>query len=693
MNDARTILVLGDSLACGLGLYSTGFLDILSETEGFDQPLRVLNPASFNCTSADILAQYRDLPRERLPDALVIALGNCDPCGFGYRKKAALRNRPKRSAALQRRHHQAHGLLRRNPPFLFRRMAGTGGRAVPVDEFKANLDTLLRRTAKDGIPVILVIPSSNPHFPPANNLGNFFCYNIFGLDAALPHNGMGEDVELLRVLRQDAAGRLEEARTGYEELAHRQDEIRAIALNNLASLAFRASDWPAAETLLGRALEQAGPGSLLIRYNQALLALARNRESEAERLFQEIREEDFATYRINAAYENALAETASGFGHVTSIGMPGRGTRDYVDYCHPMPGVHKRLARELAQALGKALSLGSGPHAPEIRQLAWNPDRAAGFKTDFFTHFGITVPPHAHWCRELSKKAEEFSGKYSRLLACAGHMTKDTLLNAENVILAHPLFGCPAFLNRIHPKERSDQGRVPELFFLRLMRPLYQRYEASPELSRRMGRAAPLVPSHRKTSRWFGNLGLENKPPDLAALEKAHQCLDWEAVLDRCKALLAHHLEQEPSYGLKYRSISYWFMREAILFGTPSSPLMLCRRLDLLKLADTCLFHFALADQDTLHPGMVRLADMVGELHDLHERHLSKIALPAISPEASAAYKRDIALFRDERMRFENKDAAAGDIFIPEIDDKAPAPQGLPLHPGQDAMTAKSRTP
>lgn len=642
MINTLEILILGDSFATSLGCFERNFLDVF-QRKGFHRPVRITNPSTFNMTSADALVLLRDYAQRGLRfGAVVLALGNCDSCGFGYSKKVY----PFAQKWLARRYDRAvkkrMPLLRRHPPFTFRAIDPTrieGRGAVQPKDFQANLAAAAKLARSMGAKVIVLSLNANRLFPPCNNTGNYSFYKVFGLESRIPYSGLGECGELNAALFQHDHGDRALAESLYLELeaARAKDEVADICRNNRAALAFAAGQHEKALALLAPLANGRSPVRPILLFNMALAMQALGNQEQSRALFAEAFETDFGSYRTRSAYREGARRASEGalLLDCDEMARP----EDYVDYCHPSQAAHERLAL----ALEDALELQPGRHAPQLAYDPVNPDQCLGFADDFFWYFQINVLPHAGAASALAGEAD---GEYARLLKAMDTPVGDPGLAFRNAILAHPLFGSDSFLRQRHPRLKCDQGRVPEFFFLRHMLPAYRLCETRPELLDGLGPLAQYVPSARKMSQWWDALRLPALAGQDVLAREAGALVDWDTVAERLEKLLRHHVSAGAVYPTRVRSISTWFMRESLIFSPVSHMDMLFRRMDLWKVADTALFCRAYGPASG--PARARIehaARRGGELVTLHRSHVAGLAPARPDPAAMDRYARDLAAF------------------------------------------------
>ncbi|MGE4553375.1 MAG: hypothetical protein AB7D57_09690 [Desulfovibrionaceae bacterium] len=641
-----TVLVLGDSASAVTGSHVENHLDMFRGV-AWDRPVRIVTPSAVGMTMSDALLHYREQAPELRPDAVVVYLGNCDACAYGPAKPRLRRWSPERVAAANAKFKRATPLALRNKPFQFREFdlaANALTPCVPPADYEVQLAELAGAVLADGGALVLVNPVSKADYPPCNNIGNFLYYKIFGLHERLPLRPCLAADRLTQAIRLHEAGRTQEADDIYYGVGEaRRGEFRHIALNNRAAMRFDAGRLDEAEALLREIPEAGNPLYSIVLFNLARVAEARGDAAGAAALRERARTLDLGTYRVTAPYRQAVARVARRFeGRAALLDMaPLAADADFVDYCHPDRAACVRLHRRLREELEGALGLAAGDVRAEVAYLPLNPDRYAGGQGDFYQYYQFAVAPDPAAAEAVVAAAAHQD--YPALLEENAAFSPDAGRRHVVSILSHPVLGLPGFLAAHPPARGLDQGRVAEFYFLRHLAPAYAAL-AGPGLPFPPGDFEPLLPLPDKFRAWWATTGEPGADPE--TLRRTLAGLDWAQVWARAAALLDFHLRREPSLAERCRTISYWFFRESLIFGTASHPLAMTDRLTLWKVMDTCLL--CAWGLEPGHPGRAGLDGALERLRRIlaaHRRHLGLWAARpyAMPPEALEAYRRDLA--------------------------------------------------
>ena len=609
----KNVLVLGDSFATPLGTNKGNFVDAFIENSRYDDKLHFLNPSTFNVTSADALEFFRKAVSLYDLKLVVVALGNCDSCGFGFIKRRFPFGGSQLSAWYDKKIKKSNPLLLRNRPYQFANLPVFKEikSCVNSGQFTKNIKTIAKLAEKSNIPVVFLHIKGNETFPPCNNIGNFTYYKVFGLKTKLPYVADQDSQSLIDALSSHDQGRYEDAKQLYQTIVttHTNTELEHIARNNLGAIHYDEGNVSAACAELEKIPSTTAMFPLIL-YNKALA-------SNDDQLLQEAFQQDRGTYRVSAQQKERALSELSDHQNVTLIDLTSTmPDSEFVDYCHPEKLVHRKIYQELEPTIRSILSLKNGTFSPTTNYLPWNPDRAVGFENDFFNHFLLTVTPDNNFVSKVIQRAKT---DYQTQLVALESPSRSTKAHSIAIISAHPLFGSLSFLNQIHPKERVDQGRLPELFFLRHMMPLYDRVELN----------IPWVPNTTKVEQWIENLNLRSRILDLEKANSISQGIDWDNVLKRCQMLLLHTLAKEPVLFNKLRTITYWFFREAMVFGPHSEPSMLYDRLSILKAVDSIIFFQATQRKE--HSSWTQYEELLQQIYRvvaIHEKYLQNVRAP-----------------------------------------------------------------
>lgn len=650
------MLALGDSALATLGGCHDNALDLLERDARYDRALHIDNGCVVGMTSADARIHFDGLSRTGHYAALILYLGNCDACGFGPVKPYTplwLGGWPARRASRRRQRDQP--FARRNPPFAYRDLPHVDeppSRCVSPADHARHLRKIVQRAERVSMPVVLIVPASKPDFPPCNNTGNHLYYRLVNVPDRL---GFPEDEEIAPLLEAYAhhrEGELERARSAYRSSIESSVgwERRAIAANNLAAVEVELGDTREARALLERASTEGGPLRAMALFNLGVLLSLENDPEAAERLFEEAREADTGTYRVTGAYQEVMRQCAEGQPGVRAIDCASMlSPAHFVDYCHPTSEGHRILSQHVREALESLLPLVPGAHAPAVRSLPLHPDSWTGARGSFWDLLGI-VPDGQDEGYGQALIALAGSVDYAACIDGSGDPLEPTRRRMQLRMLRHPLFGCREVLERLPPAASCDRGRLPELYVLRHSTAWMaeaQRSEPGREVCERL---SSFLPDPARLGRWRDGLDVPPERRESEFLLAPPTDLVRE-VASRVATLMARHLEAGPVQSDRYRTISFWFLREALLFGTPSHHSQLCDRTTLFDLAGACVWGLVVTSADAPEGRDFRtLTELLCNVAATHAEHLEPFAtrLYAMDDEARERYRAAMSALRSD---------------------------------------------
>ena len=339
MKNTIDILVLGDSAFSGLGGRFLNALDYFPLQRQYDRPVRFFNGAMTGMTSADAAIHIKELTGRNDYDALIVYLGNCDPCGFGYIKSKKRFLNHWLSVRIENfLYRRKNPLSKRNEPYRFREgllPSKEIRRVVSPEDFVSFLSMIIKQCRDSNIPLILINPISKVDFPPCGNLGNSIFYRIFNIsddrsfDNPGPAAGLAEASEAHPQIISESAG----------------IEQRIIAKNNLAAIYFNRGDLRMAADLLREVSSEENPLYPVILFNRALTYSSMGEEGRAKEAFEEAHRSDKGTYRISGQYRRAISEILRKDKEgVIEIDLEKHlSSDDMIDYCHPDEEGHRKI--------------------------------------------------------------------------------------------------------------------------------------------------------------------------------------------------------------------------------------------------------------------------------------------------------------------------------------------------------------
>ncbi len=617
-------MVIGDSAAASLGVVAETFPEILGRGR---LPRRVINAALVGMTSADAVALFDGLARDLEPgDAVVICLGHCDASGFGPLKPRFPFLAPILRRAIQPWYQSLNPWSVRSSPYEFTSRTSFVETlpCVAPDEFEANLGDLVRRARRRRLRVILLNPFGQRWFPPANHFPSALFLRVFGGAEHHPFAASGGS-ELPHALSEHQAGHLEAAQWLYRKIrAEGGPTARCVAWNNEAEIAFSRGDAERALGLCRRAAAEETPLALVSRFNKALALRKLGFADAAERTAAAVLDDDRGSYRISSAHREAarrVADACAGpdlsYLDLAELLEPD----DVMDYCHPTPAGHGKIAEAIEERLsqGESASPTGDPCASLVEYRYGNPDYALGGDEDFFDHFHLRVSPPDPRPASLADRSRAVP--YERILAAQSGLAPlpDGVDRGGLDVLAHPFLGWSRLLAFAPPEEPTDLGAAPSFYRLRLGASVLADGEARNNAVKAAPNLDPILPRPDRLESWIHAIGVSECCLEKRALKEAvEDGLKSGAIFDRIEARIARALGEGHQPGNRWRTSRSWFFREALWFGTPSSEWIFLDREGIAAAAESLVMIDAIADEESTRTRarerLAALGDEVGRL-------------------------------------------------------------------------------
>lgn len=577
MSNTLRVLVLGDSALSGTGASLPNAIGILADSMKINRPVELVNGSAIGMTSADARAHFEELSRNEHFDAVVVYVGNCDASSFGAAKPDLVKiGRHYRLRKLAK-NRARYAYAKRTRPLYFKKMPACSKmptRCVSPDDFSAHLIAMVALARKKDTIMIVLNPVAQRLFPPCNNTGNFVFYQIPNLRHKLELKEIPE--RLKQPWSLECRDELQSSQQVYNDLLSKPtcDETDFIAAMNSAALLCESGKWSDAMSTLDRISTQS-PMLPLVIYARAVLFSVQGREKEAEYLFDSAYMQDSGSYRITPAYRqkiNQLKDETQN-SRLWIIDLATELVDDNIlDYCHPDIKGQQKIAQLIQETLYKSLNLSPGNYNASLNYLPLNPDRYTGMQDNFFKYFGVITASDNDMAKKIVKDAS--------------HMDYTTLLNNEpdfadshfdrifHRLVIHPVMGCKEFLMTSPPVSDIDQGSLCELYHLRhisaaLDWPAFKNYTST----------KGLLPQQELIRLWWPGLKTSTVLTSEAELIACLSAVKPEQALSRTAQLLLNLCDQGWVANDRCRTISHWFMREALIFGSTSHYLMYTNRL------------------------------------------------------------------------------------------------------------------
>lgn len=652
----KKILILSDSVLTSVGTRFNNAIDILCNEIFFSSQVEVINYSVIGLTTADALLYLQEIVSKTKIDLLIVYLGNCDASGFGYLKPdAKFYPRKYYVSKINSKYRKQNSLSRRNKPFQFvdhNFKSNKPVRCVSPDDYSNNLNRIIKVCDKTGTGVVLINPVSKLNFQPCNNTGNYIYYKLCGIYDNFDYPFDEGTSPLVEAISLQNKGKLEESLERYTDIIQNLragNEQISICKNNKAVIYFELGEFDNACELI-ESIDTQNCLREIIEYNKAHIFFNSGRKAEAEKILISVRESDTGTYRITNAYREKIFELVNrNKGGIELIDLADKiYDFHFYDYCHPTINGHKIIADLLIEKMIEMLKLEKGDKQPHQIQVPVNPDKYAGFKSSFFDYFGITSESSADFSKSLLFEIENSS--YEDMLHKFYSVNIDQQLKNRLRILCHPLFGTKEFLTEFPPNNSIDQGQLPEFYFVRSLLPLLNDPNKNQYLIQRFPLISQILPNINKIKIWWSFSPLDEKIYDKEKLAKIFTKKILIEIEQRCLKFIDEMLSNEPVVYNKYRSITYWFFRESMLFGTASDTNIFIDRIGIFYAVTSCVFATWFLGKDTEEARPFNeILILIEKLLQIHENYLSVYAdkIYDIPKNHFGKYKNEISGFRE----------------------------------------------
>lgn len=575
MTDPYRIWFIGDSSASGIGLGQEVFprkVAALFEKAGRG-PVRLTNCAVPGFTSTDAAALVHDLAgagRLGPNAAVVLYVGNNECAVSRYKGRYTALTRWKR--ALTSLWGQGDGgfsaaSLAGGIPFEMDPQPRCTANTLSDTMFNVRL--VAREVQETGARCVVVVPAANHNFPHGMGLPNAPWFKTIGTDDCLSLfirrscDCEGDGVlNLLHGIIAFEDGRYREAEGAFSVGAeHESGGIRAVALGNLAATLERLGQPEEAMNILKSAAEEFPLYSSIYLGSMAALLRAQEQEEQAAEADLCAFEADSSIYRIKDSVRQALREAADKGGASAVIDVADEVSEGaFIDYCHPTPALHDRIAARIMSALS-----GFASEQGESSYETWfvSPDAYSGRCGTILDYYSIDrndADPTGAFAQYVETEAIDAPG---------GAMLGEMLVSFTRRAMAHPLFAQGDDLTRVPPEFWFELLSFPEFHGYRVMASYLSLLEECGE-----GGILSGYTNFTFTSETYASLILMKRPrPVLRDVDTsrgyARRIIQnvIDAIADRKRFALMPETRR--------RTVVYWYTRESFRYGTHSRYSML----------------------------------------------------------------------------------------------------------------------
>ncbi len=629
----NTVLILGDSTSMSVGMDEKTYPFFLKNSGMWPDKSTLLNCSLPGFTSADAACFFYTVYKNKLKDlgAVIIYLGNCDAAASEVRKGRLTPLKNIKFALMESLGFNPTKTRLKNR-LLHYEWNNQYDQSLEIaespEDFKYNIRRIIKSCRKAAIPVVLVRPKANLHFPPGIGKGNFLFYRYVNINERISDQIKIPDSRFIEAMRKHENGDFNGACNEYKNilltpgLGDMNQEYALVILNNYAVAKAEAGYSDEAIYLLSLLMKERLCRKEIIYFNLAQIKRVQGQASESDEYLVASYEADKSLYRIRAPYVKVLDEIAEEFENIDIIDMGSFLPDDlYLDHCHLLPEGQRKLASRV-QLLMKKYSISGHSNANILNEL-YNPELGLGNLAGFNDYFN-TYAPYSE-----NQISIEVASLTMQLESCIPSDNVDLDLleatnetkNAINYCLRHPCFPRAQDVILAPPICPSDIGRFPEYFIVRHLIPYLRLHESKPHLFNRFNLTLGLVHGSDKML----SILPEKTIPFVSPIDPEF-LIDNESqrirlILDKTSALLIAHLKKGNQIYERIKSTIYWYVRESLRFGSHSRISMLYDRLSLEYIAEGLVIAGVLDDFLAGHntPEIMRLISFVERAALIHE--------------------------------------------------------------------------
>lgn len=602
-----------------------------------DKEIWPANTTIVNCsipgmTAADA-ATFFFLNQKKYSIASVfIYLGNCDTISTETRKGAISRNHLKKHLINDKIFGKKKKVKLKNR-LLFNEWNKCLDLGIEKEEnpqdFKKNIKLITEFCAKKGIPVLMVKSHANKNFLPGLGKGNFSFYKYFGVEDKISPLKI-EDNRFINAYTNHSNKNFKKALEEYKvilnnPLSHNLGrEYPLVLLHNYAVAKAEQGEFEEAQVLLKLFVNENGSRKEIGLYNLAQISKKEGNQKLYKEFLDQSFESDNHLYRVRKPYQTAIEDISSEDKNIHLVDMEKLlDEDDFLDHCHPLPKGQEKMAKKI-QELYASIGI-EGNTKAKISNDLYNPELASGNFTKFQDYFKTYSKLSND---EINKQFQKYfslvekhgSEIESYLLVKEG--ISDSIHNAYNYYFKHPLYTSLDDVKYIETFYPSDIGRFPEYFFYRTLIPHLSIIESNQgDLFKSYNLNSVLVQSGESFQVLLDDLGIQTN-----FFESNEKYLDKKRVqkiLKKTEELLVDHLNKGNTIFNRLKTTIYWYVREALRFGSHSRYSMRYDRVLLEYIAEALIVceYYNKKENYELDLSIEKIKETLLKTVDVHEKY------------------------------------------------------------------------
>jgi len=578
----NTVLILGDSTSMSIGMERETYPFILGDSAIWPEATALINCSLPGFTSADAAAfffRHQDSLSKTLK-AVIVYLGNCDAASSEVCKgkygltlqlsqniRGLLGLRPAKTKIKNRLlHYEWNNCLdpRLEHP------------ESPAD-FEYNINRVVSACGHMSVPLILIRPRANVHFPPGTGKGNFLFYRYAGFKDRSASKISIPDARFKDALLHQESGDNEAAAKIYKDILQHpsgiamSQEYSLLVVNNYAVAKLESGSAEEARLLFQLLLKERGVRREIVLYNLAHTEKRCGKTGDFERLLEESYQADDSLYRIRAPYLEALERIERKHSSIRVLDMQSVVPDHlFVDHCHPLSQGQRKLA-DAVRSCFTEMGI-QGDSVATIQNILYNPEFARGNTEEFHEYYRTFAPLSEMQITEAVaaiRASMSESGNGGPISRASKSVPKEIHVALEYYV-RHPCFPGVGDIVRFPPRFPSDVGRFPEYFIVRYLIPYLRLHEANLYLAQRFSSQIGLLRTSAQLTSMLPAYTVPLVDTSDPEIDTAYEENRLPQILAKVKNLLLQHLKTGNQVFERTKTTIYWYVRESLRFGAHS---------------------------------------------------------------------------------------------------------------------------
>ena len=627
----KNIFILGDSTSMTVGCENQMYPYFLATANVWSEEVKINNYSLAGNTSSDIASLFFNKIKYKVNqgDIIIIFLGNCDAASreitkgkYDFYQHIINKTRSKlglnqKKTRLKNKLHYFSWNNTFNPAI---------EKSVSGNVFKYNITKIIKFCKKKKIKVILIKANANENFFPGVGKGNFIFYKYLGLNERISRKLEIEDIHFLKALKEHENLNFNKAIEGYEKILLSNNELKMsqeypiLVANNIAVVKAQKRLFLEAEYILNLLLKENYARKEIIYYNLSQISYLKNNNTEYLKYKKLSYENDTSLYRIRQKYKNKLEEIKKENREVDYINMSQMIKQShFIDHCHPIPEGQKMLADAILKKIKNKDFKGN--KKARIENKLYNPELFKGNFQKFDVYYKTFSSISDNQIKSLVNEVLiENEKKINDIKLNAISHQNSELESAIKYYAKHPIFESLADLKINPPEIRSDIGRFPEYFLVRVIIPYIVEIENNGDFKKFFNH--DIFRSSNNLKNILPSESIEKISPYPKELNSSKDLTRFNRIIKKSRSLLLGHLEEGSQIFERKKTTIFWYFRETLRFGSHSRVSMLYDRVLLEYLAEALIVAFLIDKKWNLKKSkvVIKIINNLKKTVDTHQK-------------------------------------------------------------------------